>query len=81
MKNKIYVVSMYRWGDRESHSYVQGVYTKKSLAIKLAEEERVYRGGNKYYPEVLEFNTNTPKSSEDAATYKIIVDLITRRYK
>jgi len=51
--NKVYVVTMYRWGNRESHSYILGAYSEKSKALKAAEEERIYRG-SKYMPEVLE---------------------------
>jgi hypothetical protein len=58
-KDKIYVVTMYRWGDRERHSYVYGVFTKKNAAIEAGKIEQVYRGGNKYYPQVMEFTPNT----------------------
>lgn len=51
---KAYVVTMYRFGDRESHSYVEGVYSKKYAAMKAGEEEREYRGG-KYEPAIKEF--------------------------
>ena len=51
---KVYIITMYRWGDRESHSYVLGVFTTKTKAENAAYEEQIYRGGNKYYPEVLE---------------------------
>ena len=60
MKNKLYVVTMYRWGDREAHSYVHGVFLKKHAALKAGEDERMYRGGSKYYPEVLEYDHDTP---------------------
>ena len=72
---KIYVVTMYRWGDRESHSYVHGIYTKKELALKMAQEEKEYRGGNKYYPEILEFKKNFPRSSEEEREAKTILEL------
>jgi hypothetical protein len=62
---KTYVVTMYRWGDREKHSYVHGVYGAFKKALKAALEEKAYRGGNKYYPEILMYNINTPKSSEE----------------
>lgn len=54
MKKCCYVVTMYRWGDRECHSYVLGVYTTKTKAEKAAMKEQEYRGGTKYYPECLE---------------------------
>lgn len=52
MKN-CYVVTMYRWGDRECHSYVLGVFSKKTRAEKAAKREEEYRGG-KYSPECIE---------------------------
>jgi hypothetical protein len=48
---------MYRWGDRESHSYVIGVFTKKQKALDEGEKEEEWRGG-KYSAEVLEFSPN-----------------------
>lgn len=54
-QKKIYVVTMYRYGDREAHSYVLGVWFSPSEAADAAESERVDRGGNKYLPEVLGF--------------------------
>ena len=55
--NNLYIVTMYRWGSRENHSYVLGVYDDKELALKSAIENQIDRGG-KYYPEILEFNLN-----------------------
>lgn len=63
---------MYKYGDREMHSYVYGVFTKKHHAIKEAEKEREDRGGNKYYPEILEFEDN---STIDNRNYKTIIEL------
>lgn len=57
MKDKIYTVTAYRYGCRESHSYVVGVYNKKQKAINAAETEQDYRGG-KYECEILEWNIN-----------------------
>lgn len=56
---KVYVVTMYRWGNRERHSYVHGVYQSKETAVNKGEEEQVNRGHNKYLPEVLEFDLGT----------------------
>lgn len=69
-KQNVYVVTMYRWGSRENHSYVLGVYTKKSLALKEAEKEQTYRGGVKYYPEVLEVELNNSTKAS-----KVILEL------
>ena len=59
---KIYVVTMYRWGERENHSYVHSVHGKKQAAIDAAKEEEENRGGSKYYPEVLECTLGTGES-------------------
>lgn len=61
---KIYTVLMYRFGDRERHSYLLGVYQKKHAAIKAAEEEKAYRGGNKYYPLVEEWTLDEKESNK-----------------
>jgi len=62
MSKPIYVVTMYRYGNRENHSYVLGAYFKKDKAIKEAEREKEYRGGTKYIPEVLEIIDNDIKT-------------------
>lgn len=38
---KVYVVQMYRWGDEDGHSYIEGVYSNKEDAEKhgIAEQE------------------------------------------
>ena len=54
----LYVVTMYRFADREKHSYVLGVFDDEMLALKEAEKEQIYRGGNKYYPEVIKYELN-----------------------
>jgi len=56
-KNKIYIVTMYRNGMRDNHSYVLGAYTKKALALSEADREENDRGG-KYLSEILEYNPN-----------------------
>ena len=52
-RDKLYVVTMYRWGDKECHSYLWGVFTDKDKAIEEGYEEMRSRG-NKYEPEVVE---------------------------
>ena len=52
--SEVYVVHAFRWGDREKHSYIAGVYTCEQKAIERGEYERDYRGG-KYECEVLKF--------------------------
>ena len=59
--NHNYVVTAYRQGDRENHSYVLGVYTTKTKAVKAAEAEEAHRSGNKYICEVLEVLVDSPE--------------------
>ena len=54
MKQTVYTVRACRWGDRETHSYIVGVYAKKHAAQKAAKTEEEWRGG-KYECEILEF--------------------------
>ena len=54
MRQKIYTVRACRWGDRGTHSYIVGVYSKKHKAQKAAETEEEHRGG-KYECEILEW--------------------------
>ena len=54
MAKPIYVTTMYRWGNREFHSYVLYAGVSQTLAITRGEAERLNRGG-KYEPEVMEF--------------------------
>lgn len=42
---KVYTVHAFRWGNIESHSYIVGVYTSESAAIKAADVEEEWRGG------------------------------------
>ena len=54
MKQTVYTVRACRWGDRETHSYIVGVYAKKHGAQKAAKIEEEWRGG-KYECEILEW--------------------------
>ncbi len=45
----IYVVTMYRWGSRESHSYVIGGYNCLNAAIAAGEAEAYGRAGKYEY--------------------------------
>ena len=40
-----YVLIGYRYGDKEKHSYVIGIYAGIDTAIEKAEEETILRGG------------------------------------
>lgn len=59
----VYVVTAYRFGDRERHSYVVGVFTNPELAIEVAEQVPDERAG-KYYAEVLKFGLNESCNGE-----------------
>ena len=49
-KNEIFVVTMYRYGDHDKHSYILGVWSTKSLAELYGKNEEVWRN-NKYVAE------------------------------
>jgi hypothetical protein len=55
----VYVVTMYRYGDREKHSYVLGVFSNENIAHECGEKEKEYRGG-KYEFEIIRFCVNSP---------------------
>ena len=59
----VYVVTMYRYGDREKHSYVYGVFSDKELAQRSGYDEEFVRWG-KYKAEVTEWIINEPISFE-----------------
>jgi len=65
----IYVVTMYRWGDREKHSYVHGVFSTEEIALAQAETEQMWRGGFKYVPEIVEFKL------DDAEYFRVVLEL------
>lgn len=54
---KVYVVTMYRYGNHEAHSYVLGVWNSKKLAEKHGNLEMIWRGG-KYKPDITEWVIN-----------------------
>jgi len=53
----IYVITMYRFGNRNKHSYVLGAYSSKKKAIKYARIEEADRG-EKYKAEILKIKIN-----------------------
>ena len=71
--NLIYVVTMYRWGSWEEHSYVTGAYSTLDLALVAAKEEREYRGG-KYEYEILEMKLDTKHPTHQAVVSTIFKD-------
>jgi len=66
MKTTVYVVTMHRWGDEESHNYVEGVFTDVGEALKCGDAERSYRGC-KYEPKITEVILN--QQDEDSLNY------------
>jgi hypothetical protein len=52
--NTLYVVEALRWGDRENHSYVIGVFTTREQA-ELAGEVEVSWRANKYEYHISEY--------------------------
>ena len=61
MELQIYVVTMYRWGNRENHSYVEYVGDSENAAVKAGENEASRRGG-KYDYEIDMFILNSHTS-------------------
>lgn len=54
----IYVVHAYRWGDRENHSYLVGVWFDEGSALFYANEHQIHRGG-KYICEIVKCKPHT----------------------
>jgi len=50
----VYTVNAFRFGQRNNHSYIVGVYPYAESALKAAFVEEKYRGG-KYMCEVMEW--------------------------
>jgi hypothetical protein len=73
---KIYNVTAYRWGDRESHSYVVGVFDNEETAIKEAKLETEFRGG-KYECEVRSMELN---ESLKYKNYEVVLALPKTRF-
>jgi len=74
MSQYIYTVVAYRYGDREKHSYVVGVYTRDFKAIKAADVEMDYRGG-KYNVEVLRWTPDKGIEGKLRKRFKVIIPL------
>ena len=54
---KLYIVEALRWGSRENHSYIVGIYDTHEQAKVICQEEEQYRGG-KYKCEIEEKRVN-----------------------
>ena len=76
MKQTVYTVRACRWGDRETHSYIVGVYQKKHAAVKAADIEGEFRGG-KYECEILEWilEEGIEGENKEQHRHKVIRDL------
>lgn len=59
---ELFIVHAFRYGDRERHSYIVGVYDDVYSAHQAAIAEEYWRGG-KYECDVEEFQLNTPPIS------------------
>jgi len=57
MSKTMFVIQAYRYGDKEKHSYVVGIFDSIEKAIKASEAENQFRGG-KYECEIYEFELN-----------------------
>lgn len=51
LQTAVWVVTMRRWGDDESHNYLLGVFSDECKALKAGTKERDYRGC-KYEPKL-----------------------------
>jgi hypothetical protein len=64
----IYVVTMYRWGNAENHSYVLGAYDSKEQALVESHQEEMNRGG-KYEARIfsgpINVNSNSGASKDE----------------
>ena len=45
LKQVYYIVEALRWGERENHSYILGLYSDLERAKRAADEHTEYRGG------------------------------------
>ena len=78
MKNEIYIVTAYRWGDRTAHSYNLGVFQKKHMAQQVADSHCEYRG-SKYACVVdrctiNQFDNNAVEYTKEIYRAKSVID-------
>jgi len=73
MKN-VYSVIAYRYGDKERHSYIVGVYSTSSKAQRAADREEDYRGV-KYSCEILEIGVDVGTEGVLNAPFNMIRSL------
>lgn len=82
---KLYVVQMYRWGNEDGHSYIEGVYDSRSLAKKHGMAEVQSRAG-KYEFKIWVHPLNQPRrlkymtKAQSAADTKRVRALIKKKF-
>jgi hypothetical protein len=67
LKRMYYIVEALRWGERENHSYIVGLYSDLERAKVAAEEHTEYRGG-KYQCVVLQCEMDSQVDSDWSAS-------------
>lgn len=65
----VYVVTMRRWGDCETHNYVLGVYSNYADAVHYGDVEKIWRAG-KYEPHIVYKTLDEPLAEEQIQNYK-----------
>ena len=60
----VFVTTMYRYGNRELHSYVLGVWSTLEIAMQAGETEALRRGGN-YEPQITEWEVDKYENQSD----------------
>lgn len=66
----VYVVTAYRWGNRENHSYIVGAFTDLDKANEIADDEEDHRGG-KYECEIAGITLDAENNSSRVYHRKI----------
>lgn len=65
----LYTVHAWRWGNRENHSYLVGVFSDSHKAILAAESEEDFRGG-KYSCEILGWDLDVDRINQEPEVIK-----------
>lgn len=66
---KLYVVHMYRWGDTELHSYIEGVYDSLEEARLAGINEALWRD-KKYEPKICIHELNESKNCMESSDFE-----------
>ena len=69
-----YTVHAFRYGDRERHSYIVGVYIGRHQALAVAEKHEAYRGG-KYSCEVCLWRARVSDWGEEGLEPEVIKEM------